>query len=383
LPREIKRIAYVTVLDSRDVNNWSGILLYLHDALASVFPEVVRVGPLKSAREPVGVARRLASWTKKQDHPLWLTKASAKSMAHQVEAELDRIKPDAVFCVWHPPIAFLRTQAPVFMFQDAPFEVIQPLYDGMSHFTAAIMKEVALVERMAAKRCAGIIETSEWAASEARKIWRLPAENMAAIPFGANVGTTVTPETLAEVIASRSKDQLQLLWLGKDWSRKGGDIALECARLLNDKGIKTVLKVVGSEIEASFPVPFAEGVGFIDKRTPEGRTKLDQLLRESHALILPTKAEAFGIVFLEAAAYGMPSIAPNVMGVGSAVLDGRTGALLGPNAQPDEYADKLAHWWRNPNEYEALCESSFEAYQSEFTWERVALRIRDFMVSRV
>jgi len=304
-------------------------------------------------------------------------------MAYQVEAELERIKPDAVFCVWHPPVAFLRTQAPIFMFQDAPFEVIQPLYDGMSHFTTSIMKEVALVERMAAKRCAGIIETSDWAASEARKIWRLPHEKVCAIPFGANVDTSVTSANLSEVISNRSQDELQLLWLGKDWNRKGGDIALESARLLNELGIKTMLKVVGSEIEGGASLPYAEEVGFIDKRTPEGRAKLDTLLRECHALILPTKAEAFGIVFLEAAAYAMPSIAPNVMGVGSAVLDGRTGALLDANAQASEYAEKIAHWWRNPNEYQALCRSSFEAYQTEFTWERVASRIRDFMISRV
>ncbi len=69
-------------------------MVYLHDALASVFPEVVRIGPLKSTREPVGVVRRLASWTKKLDHPLWLTQASAKGMARQVEARLEEIKPE-------------------------------------------------------------------------------------------------------------------------------------------------------------------------------------------------------------------------------------------------------------------------------------------------
>lgn len=382
LPREIRRVAFVSVLDSTDINNWSGIFVYLHDALASAFPEVVRIGPLKSTREPVGVARRLASWTKKMDHPLWLTQASAKGMAYQVEEKLRELKPDAVFSVWHPPVAYLRTELPVFMYQDSPFEVIQPLYDGMSHFTPQIMKEVSLVERMAAKRCTGIIETSEWAAREARKIWRLPDEKVAAIPFGANVETSVTQENLGEVLSARSRERCQLLWLGKDWSRKGGDIAMETARILNNSGIITELVVIGCAVPGAVP-DFVRQVGFVDKKTPEGRNALDEIMKSSHALILPTHAEAFGIVYLEAAAFAMPSIAPDVMGVGSAVLDGRTGALLPSNAGPEAYAERIRVWWQDREAYEGLCRSAFDAYRTEFTWERVGKRLREFMLSRV
>lgn len=382
MPREIRRVAFVSVLDSTDINNWSGIFVYLHDALDSVFPEVVRIGPLKSAREPVGIARRLASWTKKKDHPLWLTQASAKSMAYQVEERLAELKPDAVFSVWHPPVAYLRTSLPIFMFQDSPFEVIQPLYEGMSHFTPKIMEEVRLVERMAAKRCTGIIETSEWAAREARKLWRLPEEKVAAIPFGANVVTSVSRGNIEEVIAGRSREVCRLLWLGKDWERKGGDIALEAARMLNERGTPTKLVVIGCDLPGQ-PPDFVEHVGFIDKRTPEGRQRLDEIMRASHALILPTKAEAFGIVYLEAAAFAMPSLAPDVMGVGSAVLDGRTGSLLPANSGPESYAEVVENWWTDRDGYAQLCRSAFDTYQKEFTWQQVGKRIRDYMLSRV
>lgn len=379
MARDIRRVAYVTTLDSTDINNWSGILVYLHDALASVFPEVVRIGPLKSTREPIGVARRLASWTKKMDHPLWLTQASAKGMARQVEERLAEIKPDAVFSVWHQPVAYLRTEAPVFMFQDSPFEIIQPLYDGMAHFTPAIMNEVKLVERMAAKRCAGIIETSEWAAREARKLWRLPDEKVAAIPFGANIQTSVNLENVDQVLDSRATDQVNLLFLGKDWERKGGDLAVETAKVLNQRGIKTTLRIVGCETPGAVP-DFVEVVGFIDKKTPEGREKLENLLKTSHALILPTKAEAFGIVYLEAAAYAMPSLAPDVMGVGSAVLDGKTGRLLPTNATAEQYADVVMGWHKDQAAYRELSKSALRTYEEEFTWNQVAKRIREFML---
>jgi glycosyltransferase involved in cell wall biosynthesis len=370
------------VLDSTDINNWSGILVYLHDALAEVFPEVVRIGPLHSAREPIGVARRLASWTRKQDHPLWLTKASAKSMALQVEARLEELKPDAIFAVWHPALAFLRTRLPVFMFQDSPFEVIQPLYAGMSHFTPAIMKEVQLVERMAAKRCTGIIETSEWAAEEARRVWRLPHDRVAAIPFGANVTSDVNLQNVDQVLGSRSSEQCDLLWLGKEWERKGGDIAIKTAKILNDSGVKTTLHVVGCEVPIS-PVPsFVDQVGFIDKKSEEGRNKLSNLLKSSHFLLLPTRAEAFGIVYLEAAAFALPSIAPDVMGVGSAVLDGKTGILLPKEADGKAYAEAIQSQLSNRNSYENLCKSALETYADKFTWSSVGRQIREFILER-
>jgi glycosyltransferase involved in cell wall biosynthesis len=284
--------------------------------------------------------------------------------------------------VWHPPVAYLRTQAPVFMFQDSPFEIIQPLYDGMSHYTPKIMEEVRLVERMAAKRCTGIIETSEWAAAEARKLWRLPEEKVAAIPFGANVQTTVDAANLDSVIEARSKDELRLLFLGKDWDRKGGDLALQTAKVLNDRGVKAKLVVVGCQVPGSKP-EYLEEVGFIDKKTPEGRQKLDELLRGCHALVLPTKAEAFGIVYLEAAAFGMPSLAPDVMGVGSAVLDGITGKLLPIGATAEDYASVLQGWRSDPESYRAVCQSAHRAYLEKFTWPQVAKEIREFMLARV
>lgn len=383
LPKEIRRVAYVTTIDSTDINNWSGILLYLHDALASVFPEVVRIGPLKSTREPLGVARRLCSWARKQDHPLWLTQASAKGMARQVEAQLAEIKPDAVFSVWHPQIAYLRTQLPVFMFQDSPFEIIQPLYEGLHHLTPGIMKEVQLVERLAAKRCTGIVETSDWAASEARKLWRLPDEKVASIPFGANIESRVEKSNLEATIQARRGDAVNLLWLGKEWDRKGGDIAVDATKQLNARGIKAILRVVGCEVPEKFRASYVDAVGFIDKKTPEGLNKLENLLVSSHALILPTRAEAFGIVFLEAAANALPSIAPNVMGVGSAVLDGKTGKLLPKDAPATAYADAIHEWVNDPETYEALASRAFHCYHESFTWQSVAERIRDFMQERV
>lgn len=68
---------------------------------------------------------------------------------------------------------------------------------------------------------------------------------------------------------------------------------------------------------------------------------LYDILYRSHFLILPTEFEAFGIVFCEASAYGMPSIAANVGGVSQPIREGKNGFLLSPNATAEEYAEKI------------------------------------------
>jgi phosphatidylinositol alpha-1,6-mannosyltransferase len=63
----------------------------------------------------------------------------------------------------------------------------------------------------------------------------------------------------------------------------------------------------------------------------------DSWLRRSHLLAMPSRlpaggfaGEGFGIVYLEAAAYGKPVIAGNVAGALDAVVDGESGLLVDP-----------------------------------------------------
>jgi glycosyltransferase involved in cell wall biosynthesis len=50
----------------------------------------------------------------------------------------------------------------------------------------------------------------------------------------------------------------------------------------------------------------------------------------SDIFVLPSEDEGFGLVFLEAAAYGLPSIGTHVGGIPEAVLDNVTGLLVPP-----------------------------------------------------
>ena len=90
--------------------------------------------------------------------------------------------------------------------------------------------------------------------------------------------------------------------------RKGGDIALETAVELNRLGLPTRLHLVGCGPPGAIP-GFVVRHGFISKNTPEGRSRLDALLSESHFLIVPSRAECYPLVFADVSSYGLPSLA--------------------------------------------------------------------------
>ena len=69
--------------------------------------------------------------------------------------------------------------------------------------------------------------------------------------------------------------------------------------------------------------------------------ELPQALNAADALVLPSVAEAFGLVLIEAMACGLPVIACRAHGPSTIVADGKTGWLVPPDDE-DALADTLA-----------------------------------------
>ena len=87
--------------------------------------------------------------------------------------------------------------------------------------------------------------------------------------------------------------------------------------------------------------------------------------------VMPSEVEGFGIVFLEANAFGKPVIGGDVMGVPEAIADGETGLLVDPY-NVDAMAEATVHLLRNPDEARRLGENGRRRVAREFTWEASA-----------
>ena len=74
---------------------------------------------------------------------------------------------------------------------------------------------------------------------------------------------------------------------------------------------------------------------------PQPHTRLADFYRAADVCIVPSRAESFGLVALEAAACGTPVVAASVGGLRSLVDDGATGFLV-DDRDPAAYAAPVA-----------------------------------------
>ena len=116
-------------------------------------------------------------------------------------------------------------------------------------------------------------------------------------------------------------------------------------------------------------------IPYLNKNDGEQRKRLDQLYRDADFFLLPTRADCYGIVFCEAAAHGVPSIAPATGGVPYAIRDGESGILLPPNATKADYATVISETFANPDRLARLRRSSRDAFEARLNWRTWGQRV--------
>jgi phosphatidylinositol alpha-1,6-mannosyltransferase len=85
--------------------------------------------------------------------------------------------------------------------------------------------------------------------------------------------------------------------------------------------------------------------------------------------------EGFGIVFLEAAACGVPCVAGESGGAAEAVDDGVTGTVVGRPEDPDEVAAAIAHLLDDRHLASLQGQAARHRAETEFSYDRLAARL--------
>lgn len=127
-------------------------------------------------------------------------------------------------------------------------------------------------------------------------------------------------------------------FVGKEWKRKGLDIAIRVASLLREHRPNLKLLIVGpqeAEIRALLsqsPVP-ARCAGWVDSAS---------FYPEMDVLLHPARAEPYGMVIAEAMAAGVPVVISNRCGIGPVVEQGDYGAVIPLEAPPQSWSAACA-----------------------------------------
>jgi glycosyltransferase involved in cell wall biosynthesis len=368
------RAAYVTTYDPADRRAWSGLGYHISRCLELVGIAVERIGPLERRPSARTRARRLAGGLRGLSYPLDRDPDVAQAYSEQVAGLVDSAGCDLVFSPGTLPVAHLRPGRPVAIWADATFASLLRSYPDVGRFAQRTVRQGMDLDRRALARASVAFYASDWAAQSAIDDHGADPDRVEVVPFGANLRIDHDRETVEELVRSRSTATWRLLFVGVDWERKGGDRAVEVARLLNLRGRPTELHVVGSEPKRDLP-PFVHVHGFVDSSTGAGADALRGLYRQSHVLVHPARAECFGVVFCEAAAHGVLSAASRVGGIPSAVRDGLTGTLFDVDAPAADYADHVERLLGDRPRYEEAALAAFDEYLRSLSWEAGSKRI--------
>lgn len=193
------------------------------------------------------------------------------------------------------------------------------------------------------------------------------APKLRTIPFGVNLDNLPQAPQHPERMPGGDVP-VELLFIGREWERKGGPLLLEALKVLRDGGLDARLTIVGCNPAEAIGAPGVTIHPYLNKNRPHDAAILDGLLDQAHLFLLPTRADCTPMVIAEASAHSLPVIATNVGGIPSILSEGENGIMLPHVAQGEEWAAAIRQLIADPVRYRALRESSFAFYRNRLNW---------------
>jgi len=357
------KIAYVTTYDGRNVNNWSGLSYYIANTLQKYIGEVYFIGNLNKKTFLINTLKRgFAKIIEGKSFHIDRTKEIGIYYAEQVKNQIKNNKYDIIFSPGTIPIAYLETNLPKIFWADANFNVMLNYY--FHNLSSISINDGNKMEQTALNSSALAIYSSKWAASSAINYYNVDSNKVKVIPFGANINNVPELSQLEHPISGSVK----LLFVGKDWERKGGIVAYQTLQELKNFGIKSHLTIVGCIPPKEINDKDLTIIPFLDKNKIEDAKLLNKLFLESNFFLMPSKQECYGVVFCEAAAFGLPVLATLTGGIPTIVKEGVNGYLLPVETRGIDFANKIIEILNNKN-YESLCLSSRKRYDELLNWD--------------
>lgn len=266
-----------------------------------------------------------------------------------------------------------RLDRPYLIYQDLSWDLVlehtDPAEGRNPQFPGVTLERL---ERLRARQhriyrsATGIVAMSRWLADHLVAVTGLPAAKVFVVPPGANG----LPGRVEPHRATGRGRRRRLLFVGKDFERKGGDLVVRALALLRrDLDPALELTVVGP---ANWPLPGAppEGVRFLGRI---GLAQITALFAEHDVFVMPSRFEGYGIALVEALAHGLPCVARNRCAMPEIVTPGVNGALVGTE-DVGELAAAIAAVLQDDGLHAAVAGAAAGVAEAH-SWRRAALDV--------
>jgi phosphatidylinositol alpha-1,6-mannosyltransferase len=238
-----------------------------------------------------------------------------------------------------------------------------------------------------------VISAGRYPVAEVRRVAHDISAPVIEIPPGVDAAA-ITPFGAAERRSARIRLGLPahgplVVSLSRLVPRKGMDVLIEAANRLAPSYPDLTVAIGGEgrelghldRLAAASPVT----VRMLGRVSDEDRTALlgiaDVFVMACHDRWFGLEQEGFGIVFLEAAAAGVPQIAGNSGGATEAVVDGFTGLVVDAPRDAGAVAEAIRSVLADPMQRRRMGRAARARAQESFDNDRLASRLADALVT--
>lgn len=233
-----------------------------------------------------------------------------------------------------------------------------------SEFDAIHRREMRVYQNAAA-----VMTISDYLRRSFLEHFGLSEDRVATVGAGPNLDLSRVPEPRAAPRAGVPT----VLFVGKQFERKGGRLLLDAFRRVRARCSKARLVIIGPTTPPATE-PGVEWLGNLDKNKPEEWARLSAAYRDADVFCLPSLFEPFGIVILEAMFFGLPCVGTDAWAIPEMIEHGQSGYTV-PRDNVTALADRLGELLDDPTRAHQMGLAGRRRAAERFSWAAVAARM--------
>jgi len=234
---------------------------------------------------------------------------------------------------------------------------------GRSPFDAEQLWRWIELERRSFERAAHICTRSRLVSQSIIHDYGISPERITVVGGGVNFSP------LPEPVGHHDEDRPTVLFIGKDFFRKGGDLVLQAfAESRRQVPGARLIFLTNDPIPDQLPTEGVEVIAPTWKRDVIARC-----YQRASVLVLPSRLETWGDVLLEAMIYGLPCIGVAGQAMQEIIINEETGLLVPPE-DVSALATALTRVLTNPTLRRRWGRRARQRAETEYTWEKVVDR---------
>lgn len=276
---------------------------------------------------------------------------------------------EKIYCIQFTDIIQDTNLIKTFVYQDLGVSYLKKLfiadpemfkYSGFGNITMKNLLKREIMEKNYFKLCTAIFTMGKWYRNFLVEECKVDSSKVFHVGGGINLNKYN--------IDYSKKEENKILFVGRDFKRKGGELVYEAFSLLKKKHPELELHIAGpSKSPIKNPI---SGCYFYGDCT---REELSSLFNKCDIFCMPSYFEAYGLVFIEALTYGLPCIGRNAFEMSNFIQDGETGFLINDD-NIEDLSDKMYSLLKNQR-IKKIVRDKKDYYIQEYSWNSVAKRM--------